>query len=190
MEDKIKDAIQASIDVKRALIEDKKLISAIKESADVITESIKKGSKVLVCGNGGSAADSQHFAAELLGKFYKVRKALPAIALTTNTSILTAIANDISFEEVFARQVEALGKEGDVLIGISTSGNSKNVIRAIEVSKEKNIKVIGLTGKSGGKMRDMVDILINVPSSDTPRIQEAHILVLHIIAEIVEERLG
>ncbi len=190
MEDKIKSAIQASIDVKRALVEDKKLISCIEDAADVITESIKGGGKVLVCGNGGSAADSQHFAAELLGKFYKIRKALPAVALTTNTSILTAIANDISFEDVLARQVEALGKEGDVLIGISTSGNSKNVIKAIQMARKRNIKVIGLTGESGGKMRDMVDILINVPSSDTPRIQEAHILVLHIIAEIVEERLG
>ena len=189
MEDKIVERIQESIEVKQQILSDRKLISAISQAAQTIIDAIRNGNKVLVCGNGGSAADSQHFVAELVGKFYHVRKALPAIALTVNTSILTSVANDDSYSAVFSRQVEAMGKKGDVLIGISTSGNSANVIKAITVAKDKGIYTIGLTGATGGKMRDFVDLLINVPSSDTPRIQEAHILILHIIAELVEEAL-
>jgi len=189
MEDKIKTRIQESIEVKQQILSDRKLISAISQAAQTIIDAIRDGNKVLVCGNGGSAADSQHFVAELVGKFYHVRKALPAIALTVNTSILTSVANDYSYNAVFSRQVEAIGKKGDVLIGISTSGNSANVIKAITVAKDKGIYTIGLTGATGGQMRDIVDLIINVPSSDTPRIQEAHILILHIIAEIIEFHL-
>ena len=155
----------------------------------MIINTLRDGGKVLICGNGGSAADAQHIAGELLGKFYMIRRALPAIALNTNTSVITAIGNDTSFDEIFSRQVEALGTEKDVLIAISTSGNSRNVIKAIEKAKEKGMKVIGLTGRSGGMMRNICDVLINVPSQDTPRVQESHITIGHIICEIVEKEL-
>ena len=189
MEDKIMERISKSIEVKQQILSDRRLISAISKAAQEIIDTIRNDNKVLVCGNGGSAADSQHFVAELVGKFYHVRKALPAIALTVNTSILTSVANDDSYNAVFSRQVEAIGQSGDVFIGISTSGNSANVIEAITAAKDKGIYTIGLTGATGGKMRNIVDLLINVPSSDTPRIQEAHILILHIIAELIEEAM-
>lgn len=162
---------------------------SVKKAAEVIIDSFQKGGKLLIAGNGGSAADAQHFAAELVGKFKKERKALPAIALTTNSSILTAVANDYSFRKVFSRQVEALAKKGDVFFGISTSGNSLNVIEALEVAKRMNCFTVGLTGKTGGNMAKICDILINVDSEETPRIQEAHILAIHIICEIVEKSI-
>jgi len=154
-----------------------------------ITECLERGNKILICGNGGSAADSQHFAAELVGRFKLERKGLPAIALTTDTSILTAIGNDYGFDQIFERQVEALGKEGDILVGISTSGNSENVIRAVKKAKEIGIYTIGLLGKSGGKLKDLVDLSLVVPSNNTPRIQECHVLIYHIVCEEVEKRL-
>ncbi len=153
----------------------------------VIKDALNKGNKVLICGNGGSAADSQHIAAEIVGRFKKERKGLPAIALTTDTSIITAIGNDYGFERIFERQVEALGKEGDVLIAISTSGNSENVILAIKKAKELGVKVIALLGKDGGKIKEMADIVLIVPSYDTARIQECHQTIYHTICEKIEE---
>lgn len=159
----------------------------VKKAAENIINSFQKGGKLLIAGNGGSAADAQHFAAELVGKFKKERKALPAIALCTNTSILTAIANDYSFDKVFSRQVEALAKKGDVFFGISTSGNSLNIIEALKTAKRMNCFTIGLTGKTGGNMGKICDILINVDSEETPRIQETHILIIHILCELIEK---
>jgi len=182
MEDKVIRAIAESISVKEKILKDENLLGRIRQAAEQMISALKAGHKILVCGNGGSAADAQHFAAELVGKFYKFRSPIPAIALTTNTSILTSVANDTGYKNVFVRQIEAIGQPGDILIAISTSGNSQNVLRAIQAAKRKNIHTIGLTGECGGKMRDTVDILINIPSSDTPRIQESHILILHIWA--------
>jgi len=181
--------LEESIDVKKRILENEELIDKIQASAEMIINTLRDGGKVLICGNGGSAADAQHIAGELLGKFYMIRRALPAIALNTNTSVITAIGNDTSFDEIFSRQVEALGTEKDVLMAISTSGNSRNVIKAIEKAKEKGMKVIGLTGRSGGMMRDICDVLLNVPSQDTLRVQESHITIGHIICEIVEKKL-
>jgi D-sedoheptulose 7-phosphate isomerase len=164
-----------------------KLLPEIVSAAEICLASIKNGGKILLCGNGGSAADSQHIAAELTGRFKKERIALAAIALTTDTSALTAIGNDYGFEYIFARQVEALAKEEDILIAISTSGNSKNVINAIEVAKKIGCKIITLTGKNGGKMKDLGDINIIIPSDDTPRIQEMHIMVGHMICAFIDE---
>jgi D-sedoheptulose 7-phosphate isomerase len=161
----------------------------LEKMVEKITECLERGNKILICGNGGSAADSQHFAAELVGRFKLERKGLPAIALTTDTSILTAIGNDYGFDQIFERQVEALGKEGDILVGISTSGNSENVIRAVKKAKEIGIYTIGLLGKSGGKLKDLVDLSLVVPSNNTPRIQECHVLIYHIVCEEVEKRL-
>jgi len=156
--------------------------------SDRIVQSLKNGGKVLLAGNGGSAADAQHFSAELVNRFLVDRHPLPAIALTTDTSILTSIANDYSFEQVFSRQVEALGKEGDVLIGISTSGTSPNIIRAIESAKARSMVTIGVTGKNASGMAPLCDICLSVPDTRTPLIQEVHEFAFHIICEIVEER--
>jgi D-sedoheptulose 7-phosphate isomerase len=163
------------------------------ELGDVITQtglkmasSINDGGKILICGNGGSASDSQHFSAELVGRFYKNREALPAIALTTDTSIITAIANDFGYETIFSRQVDALGQPNDIFIGLSTSGNSENVIQAVLAAKKKQMYTIALTGADSGKLADRVDCLIRVPSRQTPRIQEAHIFILHAWAEQIE----
>ena len=145
------------------------------------------GGKILVCGNGGSAADAQHMTGELLGRFLMERPSLPAVALTVDTSTLTAIGNDYGYDHIFSRLLAASGKEGDVLVGISTSGNSRNIIEAYKVCKEKGIKIISLTGASGGLMKDFGGILLNVPSTDTPRIQESHIMIGHIICELVEK---
>lgn len=163
------------------------LVACIEEATRMILASLKNGCKLLIAGNGGSAADAQHFAGELVGKFLKIREALPAMALSTDTSILTSIANDISYDEVFARQIEALGRSGDIFFGISTSGNSKNILRAIEVCRKKNVRVIGLTGEGGGVMASLADVLLAVPSRSTPRIQEVHTSVIHIISELIEE---
>ncbi len=182
-------ALQDSISVKSSILNDKKLISVIEHVATEVIETFKKGGKVLFCGNGGSAADAQHIAAELSGRFYKDREPLFAEALHVNTSYLTAVANDYSYDEVFSRLVKAKGKPGDVLIGISTSGNSPNIIKAIETANQLGLITVGLTGQTGGKMKDLCKYLINVPSTDTPRIQEAHITIGHIICEIVEKEL-
>ena len=181
--------INDSINVKKQIIEDKALLETILKVAKEIVLAFKKDKKVLFCGNGGSAADAQHLAAELSGKFYFDREPLFAEALHVNTSYLTAVANDYSYEEVYSRLVKAKGRKGDILIGISTSGNSKNVIKAIEVANNIGMITVGMTGETGGKMKDICKYLINVPSKDTPRIQEAHIMIGHIICEIVEKEL-
>ncbi len=183
------DRLKSSIEVKEKIIKDSKLIEKIILSSEKIIECYKKGGKLLFAGNGGSAADAQHLAAELVVRFYLNRKALKALALNTNTSILTATANDFDFTQIFSRQIEANGDKGDIFIGFSTSGNSPNIIEAIKTAKEKELFIIGFTGETGGKMKEMCDILINVPSNDTPRIQEAHITIGHIICEIVERKL-
>ena len=149
----------------------------------------QKGNSVYFAGNGGSAADAQHLAAEFSGRFYKDHKALPSEALHCNTSYLTAVANDYSYDVIYSRLLEGLAKPGDVLIGISTSGNSGNIVKAFEKCKELNVSTIGFTGSNGGKMKELSDLLLNVPSNDTPRIQESHILIGHIICELVEKNL-
>ncbi len=157
--------------------------------AKALCTALKQGHKVLVMGNGGSAADSQHFAAELVGRFLKNRAALPAIALTTDTSILTAVANDFGYDTVFSRQVEALAQSGDVVIGISTSGNSPNVLAGLQVARDKGCVTVALTGRNGGKMRNGADLSLNVAVDDTPRIQEAHLTLIHILCDLVEREL-
>lgn len=181
--------IQESIQVKEQILLDQQLLNTIGEVAALCTSSFGKGNKVLFCGNGGSAADAQHLAAELSGRFYYERPPLPAEALHVNTSYLTAVANDYSFDEVFSRLVKGSGRTGDVLIALSTSGNSKNVINALQTARESGIRTVGLTGLSGGRMKPLCDYLINVPSEDTPRVQEAHIMIGHIICQLVESAL-
>ena len=182
----IREKIIESIEVKTALLEDQTLLDNIQKVSDVIVSALNDGKKVLFCGNGGSAADAQHLAAELSGRFYYDRPPLDAEALHVNTSYLTAVANDYSYDEIYARLIKGKGRSGDVLIGISTSGNSKNILRAYEVAKELGMICVSMTGQTGGKMAENSDILLNVPSTDTPRIQESHILIGHLICEIVE----
>lgn len=178
-------------DVVEEILTDKELISGIEKAVLLVIDSYKSGKKLLICGNGGSAADSQHIATEFVSKFYLERKAIDAEALTVNTSTLTAIGNDYSFDNIFARQVEAKGKSGDVLIAISTSGNSKNVISAIEKAKEIGIKTIGMSGNNKESLIcKKADCCLNIPSSCTPRVQEMHILIAHIICELVEKELS
>ncbi|GHU87218.1 phosphoheptose isomerase [Bacteroidia bacterium] len=183
--------IQKSIDVKIALLNDETLVKKIEKLSQTIIDAYRNNpdSKVLICGNGGSAADAQHWAAELTGRFYYDRPPLQADALHTDTSFLTAVANDYSYYEVFARMVKAKGRAGDVLIGLSTSGNSANVINAMKCAKSQNMFVVALTGESGGEMKKHCDILLNMPSTDTPRIQECHALIAHIVSEQVEANL-
>jgi len=185
--EKIRQIIQASIATKEQILKDARLIDTIGKVADIITAAFKNGNRVYFCGNGGSAADAQHLAAEFSGRFYTDRKALPAEALHCNTSYLTAVANDYGYDVVYSRMIDGIGEKGDVLIGLSTSGNSENIIRAFEVAKTKGLIAVAFTGETGGKMKDMADYLINVPSKDTPRIQESHITVGHIICQVVEE---
>ena len=185
----IKSRIEASIEVKQQLLQDDQLIQNLATVADIISAAFIKGNKVLFAGNGGSAADAQHLAAEFSGRFYKDRKALPAEALHCNSSYLTAVANDYSYDVIYARLVEGIGVEGDVLIGISTSGNSVNILQAFETARAKKIITIGFTGATGGKMKELSDYLFNIPSTDTPRIQESHILIGHIICELVEAQV-
>jgi D-sedoheptulose 7-phosphate isomerase len=188
--DNIRNIIKCSIELKQLIASDEKLVSIIKEAANVITNAYKNGDAgVYFCGNGGSAADAQHLAAELSGRFYFDREPLKSEALHVNTSYLTAVANDYSYDEVYARMIKAVGRKGDVLVGISTSGNSENIVRAFKNAKALGITTIAFTGDLGGKMKDLADILINVPADKTPRIQEAHIMIGHIICEIVEESL-
>jgi len=185
----IRSQIEENIRVKQALLENCE--DVIAQCAEMLIDSLQKGGKLLFCGNGGSAADAQHLAAELVvrlrGNF--MRPAIPAMALTVDSSILTAGGNDLGFEQIFARQVEAFGKPEDVLVGISTSGNSKNVLEAVEVAKTKNMKAIALLGGSGGALNELVDLSLIVPSSNTARIQECHILVGHILCLLIEEAL-
>lgn len=181
--------IKKSIEVKEAILLNNSLHEVIYNSIDIIVATFQKGNKVMFCGNGGSAADAQHLAAELSGRFYKDRKALPSDALHCNTSYLTAVANDYSYDIVYSRLVEGTMGRGDVLIGLSTSGNSKNIINAFKTAKEKGIITIALTGETGGEIGILADYLINVPNRDTPRIQEEHILIGHIICQLVEEKL-
>jgi len=185
----IKNVIKNSIETKKKILKDKNALLMIERVAEEIIEAFKNDKKVLLCGNGGSAADAQHIAAEFSGKFYFDREPLFAEALHTNTSFLTSVANDFSYDEVFARAVKAMGRKGDILIGISTSGNSLNVTKAIEMANKMKMVSIGLSGKTGGKMGDICKYLIKVPSTDTPRIQESHILIGHIICEIVEKEI-
>jgi D-sedoheptulose 7-phosphate isomerase len=189
MKELISSGIQRSIETKQLILSRPDLISAIENAASAIIECYKNGGKVLFCGNGGSAADAQHLAAELSGRFGYDRPPLEAEALHVNTSFLTAVANDYSFDVVYERMVEASGKQGDVLVGLSTSGNSSNVVRAFEQAKSKGLTTIAFTGESGGKMATMADCLINVPSEETPRIQESHILIGHIICQIIESSI-
>ena len=185
----IKSRIQDSIHVKQLMLADEQFLQKLSTVVDVVSTAFKNGKKVLFAGNGGSAADAQHLAAEFSGRFYKDRKALPAEALHCNTSYLTAVANDYSYDVIYARLVDGIGVEGDVLIGISTSGNSVNILHAFETARSKNMITIGFTGARGGKMKDVSDYLFNVPSTDTPRIQESHILIGHIICELVEQQV-
>ena len=187
MRDKIKDILLESIQVKEELL--RTSIGKIIEITDIVIDCLKKNGKVILFGNGGSASDSQHIAAELVGRFKKDRTGLAAIALTTNTSILTALANDYGYEIVFAKQIEALGQKNDVAIGISTSGKAKNVVLGIKQAKKMGLKTIALTGTDGGELAKLTDVSLVVPSSVTARIQEAHITIGHIVCELVEQAI-
>lgn len=185
----IRQRIESSIAIKQQIITDQTLLITVQEIADSIVSCYQNGGKVLFCGNGGSAADAQHLAAELSGKFYFDRPPLEAEALHVNTSYVTAVANDYSYDEIYSRYVKAAGKPGDIIIGISSSGNSQNIINAFKTAKEKKMITVGLTGKTGGLMKELSNFLLNIPSNDTPRIQESHITLGHTICEIVEEQL-
>jgi D-sedoheptulose 7-phosphate isomerase len=189
MNKRISEAIQDSIEVKQKILDDNILLETIEKVAEVCTICLKNGGKILFCGNGGSAADAQHLAAELSGRFYYDRDPLFAEALHVNTSYLTAVANDYSYDEIYSRLVKAKGREGDVIFGISTSGNSMNILKAFDTAKKLNMISIGMTNEKGGKMINSCDYLLKMPSFDTPRIQEAHILVGHIICELIEKNI-
>jgi D-sedoheptulose 7-phosphate isomerase len=189
MKQHIIDKLRESIAVKETICQDEPLLNTIKLVADTITHSLQTDHKILFCGNGGSAADAQHLAAEFSGRFYKDRMPLYAEALHCNSSYMTAVGNDYGYDQVYARILKGIGRPGDVLVAISTSGNSINILEAIKVAKEQGMLVVSMTGSTGGKMKDGSDYLINIPSNDTPRIQEAHITVGHIICEIVENNL-
>jgi len=188
-EDRVSRLIEASIAVKQKLLQDNTLVSTLAEVSLVVVDALREGKKILLCGNGGSAADAQHIAAEFVGRFAFDRPALPALALSVNTSCVTAIGNDYGFDRVFSRQVEALGQKGDVAFGISTSGNSVNVLNAMSTSGKMGLRTIALTGWTGGKLRNEADFCLCAPSNDTPRIQECHILMGHIISELVEHTI-
>lgn len=181
--------IQASIDVKAFILQDAAIVSTVVEVSHLIVRAFQNGNKVLFCGNGGSAADAQHLAAEFSGRFYKDRDPLPSEALHVNTSYLTAVANDYSYNEIYSRIIKGSGRRGDVLIGLSTSGNSANIIKAFEQARKMGMTTVGFTGATGGKMKAVSDVLLPVPSTDTPRIQESHIMLGHIICQLVEESL-
>lgn len=185
--EQIKSLINSSIEVKQKILSDERLLKTISDCASHISNAFLDNKRVYFCGNGGSAADAQHLAAEFSGRFYKDRKALPAEALHCNTSYITAVANDYSYDVIYARLIEGIGEKGDVLVGLSTSGNSVNIVKAFEVARKKGISTVAFTGSSGGVLKSASDFLINVPSTDTPRIQESHILIGHIICFLVEE---
>lgn len=189
MTGKITSIIEASIHVKQLILQDEAFVQRIQDAAEMITQAFENGHRLYLCGNGGSAADAQHLAAEFTGRFYSDREPLPAEALHVNTSFLTAVANDYSYNEIYERAVRAHGRPGDVLIGLSTSGNSTNVLVAQQEAKKRDMHVISFTGETGGKMKECCNILFNVPSKDTPRIQECHIMIGHIICQLVEEQL-
>ena len=188
MKDKIEHIIKESIKTKEDVLRTQ--ASNIEKAAWIMINCLQASGKILIFGNGGSAADSQHMAAELVGRFKKERRALPAIALTTNTSTITAIGNDYGYDAVFSRQIEALGKMGDIAVGISTSGNSTNVIKALEKAKHMGLETVGITGGNGGSLKTVSDILIVAGSIDTPRIQEAHILIIHALCELIEDEIA
>ena len=185
-ESNIQHAIEDSIAVKQLILNDKDFLNRIEETVVLCVNSLKLGGKIWFAGNGGSAADAQHLAAELSGRFYLDRKSLPAEALHVNTSFMTAVANDYGFDKVYARMLQGCAHRGDVLVAISTSGNSANILEAVDMAKSLGVHVVAMTGEKGGKLRDRCDILLNVPSNDTPRIQESHILIGHIICEHIE----
>jgi D-sedoheptulose 7-phosphate isomerase len=186
--EKIKELIQESIDVKQKVLNDENLLQITNDIVSIILNAFRNNNRIYFCGNGGSAADAQHLAAEFSGRFYLNRKALPAEALHCNTSYITAVANDYSYDDIYARLIEGIAVKGDVLIGLSTSGNSANIVKAFEAAKAMDVTTVGFTGLSGGVMKQASDYLINVPSMVTPRIQESHILIGHIICELVEEQ--
>ena len=186
MQNQIRSIIQASIDTKIKMLADSRFIEKIQQCCALIVDAFNNEKKLLFCGNGGSAADAQHLAAEFTGRFYINRKALPAEALHTNSSYMTAVANDYGYDHVYSRMVEGIGHPGDILIALSTSGNSPNILNAIQAAKDKGMIIIGFTGETGGKLKDICHVLMNVPSTDTPRIQEAHIMTGHIICQLVE----
>ncbi len=189
MQERIKNILRSSISVKNEILADQTLLEKIETTAHELTEAFLRGNKVYFCGNGGSAADAQHLAAEFSGRFYYDRPPLDSEALHVNTSYLTAVGNDYSFEEIYARLVKGKGMKGDVLVALSTSGNSKNILKAIQQARIMGMLIVGFTGATGGEMAHSCDILINVPSADTPRIQESHITIGHIVCEIVESSI-
>lgn len=189
MQQTIKNIIQTSIDTKKSVLDNSDLLNSMQQIVEVIVNAFKHGNKVLFCGNGGSAADAQHLAAELSGRFYTDRDPLPSEALHCNSSYLTAVANDYGYDVVYSRLIKGLGKQGDVLIGLSTSGNSVNITNALQQARQLGMINVGFTGETGGAMKELCDHLINVPSKDTPRIQEVHIMAGHIICQLVEEQL-
>jgi D-sedoheptulose 7-phosphate isomerase len=189
MLDTIKSQLEASCLVKQQMLDSAEILQTIEDAVSRCIATLKAGNKIILAGNGGSAADAQHIAAELVGRFETERPGLPAITLTTNSSTVTAVANDYNYENIFRRQVQALGQRGDVFIGISTSGNSPNVVAAIEQCKEQGIAVIGLTGEAGGKMLELCDICVRVPSRNTARIQESHITIGHILCSLIDSAL-
>lgn len=186
---RIEESIKESIEVKNRILSDKRLMQSIEDAVKVIVRSLRCGGKVHFCGNGGSAADAQHLAAELSGRFYFDRPPLNAEALHCNSSYLTAVANDYGYDHIFSRMLEASAKKDDVVVGISTSGNSANIIEAYKTCKKLNINIVSLTGKDGGKMKEYGGIILNVPSDDTPRIQESHIMIGHIMCELIEKEM-
>lgn len=189
MKEKIQSIIKDSIETKQEVLKNELLIDTIGKIVDEIVKAFKNGNRVYFCGNGGSAADAQHLAAEFSGRFYIDRKALPAEALHCNTSYITAVANDYSYDAIYSRIIDGIGQAGDVLIGLSTSGNSGNIIKAFETAKSKKMITVGFTGATGGQMKVVSDYLINIPSTDTPRIQESHIMAGHIVCQLVEEKI-
>lgn len=189
MKDLIQARIQSSVDLKSSLLKRNDLLQTVERIVELVVQCYRNGGKVLWCGNGGSAADAQHLAAELSGRFYYDRDPLPSEALHTNTSYLTAVANDYSYEVIYSRLVKAMCKKGDVLVGMSTSGNSLNVIRALEKARTMSVTTVGFTGQGGGKMAPLCDHLLDIPSTDTPRIQECHMLLGHTICELVEAKM-
>jgi len=186
--DQIKKLIEESIEVKNKILSDEGILKKIDELTDVAVAALKNNHRIYFCGNGGSAADAQHLAAEFSGRFYLDRDALPAEALHCNTSYLTAVANDYSYDVIYARLVKGLAHKGDVLIGLSTSGNSVNIVKAFETAREKGVITVAFTGAGGGKLKELSDYLFDVPSKNTPRIQESHIMIGHIICQLVEQR--
>ena len=188
MKEKIQEIISESLAVKSLVLQDQRLIGIVGEIVTLIVDRFREGKHLYFCGNGGSAADAQHLAAEFSGRFYINRDALPSEALHCNTSYLTAVANDFSYDLIYSRLIKGIGKPRDILVGMSTSGNSTNIVKAFETAREKGILTIGMTGEGGGKMAALSDYLIDIPSRNTPRIQEAHMLLGHIICQLVEEQ--